>query len=112
MYKYKSSYPEVPYIGNINDRAKSPNKFFKSIPKNNMIGADYPKFPFLEFMYKNISIKPFSIYTMPEKDKSAAFIYIDQMLRSGSLVHLIEKKFPFNEMISAHEAIASKKIFG
>lgn len=78
----------------------------------NMIGAYYPKFPFLEFMYKNISIKPFSIYTMPEKDKSAAFIYIDQMLRSGSLVHLIEKKFPFNEMISAHEAIESKKIFG
>ena len=78
----------------------------------NMIGAHYPKFPFLEFMYKNISIKPFSIYTMPEKDKSAAFIYIDQMLRTGSLVHLIEKKFPFNEMISAHESIESKKIFG
>ena len=75
-------------------------------------GAPTPSIPFLEFMYKNIAIKPFSIFGMPEIAKTKAFDYIDKILRKGTLDHRIDSEHTFNEMIDAHHSIDSMKLFG
>ena len=75
-------------------------------------GCPTPSLPFLEFMYKNIAIKPFSIYGMPETAKTKAFEYIGKMLEKDALEHLIGTEYSFDKMIDAHQAIESKKLFG
>ncbi len=71
-----------------------------------------PSLPFLEFMYKNIAIKPFSIFGMPEMAKKKAFEDIGKMLNEGALEHLIDIQYSFNEMITAHQAIEFENLFG
>ena len=68
-------------------------------------GVPKPEFPFLEFMYKNIGIRPFSIYGMPESAKKNAFQGINNLLATGQLSHIIGRKYPFSDMISAHQTV-------
>ena len=75
-------------------------------------GVQNPKLPFLEFMYRNISIQPFSIFGMPEVAKIRAFEDINEMLKTGSLKHQIGREYSFKGMISAHQAIETGALFG
>ena len=71
-----------------------------------------PTVPFYEFMYKNILIRPFAIFGMPETAKDAAFAHVDELLTAGALTHLVDARFGFDEMIGAHEAIETDTLFG
>ena len=75
-------------------------------------GLPAPTVPFLEFMYKNIAIRPFSIYGMPEDAKRQAFAQISALLEKGQLTHLIDREYPFDSLIEAHQAIETKELFG
>ena len=71
-----------------------------------------PEVPFLEFMYKNITIQPFSIYGMSENAKINAFQQIGELLATRRLSHLIGRTYAFTDMISAHQAIEKDDLFG
>ena len=104
---------EVAFGANIN--------LFPEICANNAVVTTYssdandtPTMPFLQLMFKNITIRPFSIYALPETAKWDAFLAINDMLTSGSLRHRIAKKCPFNldGVIAAHEAIETDTVAG
>ena len=71
-----------------------------------------PVLPFYEFMYKNILIRPFAIFGMPADAKQAAFRDIEKHLADGALTHRIDKRFTFDDMVAAHEAIEGGDLFG
>ena len=75
-------------------------------------GFSKPEVPFLDFMYKNIAIRPFSIYSMPESAKINAFQQIGELLATHRLSHWVGRTFAFAEMISAHQAIEHNELFG
>ena len=75
-------------------------------------GMPRPQFPFLEFMYKNIGIQPFSIFGMPENAKIEAFSMISDLLNEGQISHLIGKEYAFSNMVDAHEVVENGKLFG
>lgn len=64
-----------------------------------------PGFPFYQFMFRNITIRPFSIMGMPNAAKQQAFQDITTDLENNSLSHRISAQFNWNEMIEAHEAV-------
>lgn len=71
-----------------------------------------PSVPFIELMYKNILVRPFSIMGMPDAAKEAAFSAIDAMLEDGALTHLVGARYAFSEMVEAQEAIDEGSLFG
>ena len=75
-------------------------------------GFSKPEVPFLDFMYKNIAIRPFSIYGMPENAKINAFRQIGELLARGRLSHRVSCTYPFTDMISAHQTIETADLFG
>lgn len=75
-------------------------------------GMPSPAFPFLRFMFKNITIRPFSIFGMEAATKEAAFIHIEGLLRENALRQLIAKKFDFEDLIAAHECVENRQPFG
>lgn len=64
-----------------------------------------PAFPFNDFMFRNITVRPFSIMGMPEHAKLAAFADIAAYLEADRLNHLIAQRFDFGQMIDAHEYV-------
>ena len=75
-------------------------------------GVPKPQLPFLEFMYKNIGIRPFSIYGIPKSAKIEAFNMIGNLLTEGQISHLIGKEYAFSDMAAAHEAVENSELFG
>ncbi|MDD9876699.1 MAG: NADPH:quinone reductase [Magnetovibrio sp.] len=71
-----------------------------------------PSVPFYEFMYKNVLIRPFAIFGMPDAAKDAAFAHVDALLAAGALAHRVGARFAFEEMVQAHEAIEADTLFG
>lgn len=71
-----------------------------------------PRTPFLKLMYKNITLRPFTIYGMPQEAKNAAFAYVEKLTADGALNHLIGARFSFDEMVKAHECVEQKGLFG
>ena len=71
-----------------------------------------PEVPFLDFMYKNIAIRPFSIYGMPENAKINAFQQIGELLATRRLSHRVGRTYAFTDMILAHQAIENSELFG
>jgi NADPH:quinone reductase-like Zn-dependent oxidoreductase len=63
-------------------------------------------------MYKNIAIRPFSIYGMPENAKINAFQRIGELLATRRLTHSIDRTYAFTDMIAAHQAIETDELFG
>lgn len=104
---------EVAFGANIN--------LFPEICANNAVVTTYssdaietPVMPFLQLMFKNITIRPFSIYALPETVKWDAFMAINDMLASNSLQHRIGQKHPFtlDGVVAAHEAIENDTVKG
>lgn len=96
-------------------------KMFPEICADNAMITTYssdavaePVMPFLPMMFKNISIRPFSIYALSETVKWDAFMAIDDMLTSGSLQHRIGQKhaFTLDGVVAAHEAIENDEAKG
>ena len=75
-------------------------------------GKPRPEFPFIDFMYRNITVRPFSIMGMPEQAKLDAFADITSYLEADRLDHLIARRFEFEQMIDAHECIEAGKVRG
>ena len=75
-------------------------------------GLPNPEVPFLDFMYKNITIRPFSIYGMPEDAKISAFQHIGKLLATGCLIHSVGQTYNFSDMIAAHQAIEKNELTG
>lgn len=73
-----------------------------------------PKMPFLPMMFKNIAIRPFTIYALHEMTKWDTFMAINDMLLSDSLAHKIDKRHPFTleGVVAAHEDIESDAVKG
>ena len=64
-----------------------------------------PTIPFYDLMFKNISIHPIIIYSMPEAAKQDAIEYITQMLEKEQFTHRVAKLFPLENIVQAHEAV-------
>ncbi|MGC1441504.1 MAG: NADPH:quinone reductase [Burkholderiaceae bacterium] len=78
-------------------------------------GSDYnpePVFPFIQFMYRNITLRPFSIMGMPEAAKLQAFHDITNYLQLDIVSHAISVRLPFNDMVKAHELIEKGDLRG
>ena len=71
-----------------------------------------PRTPLLGLMYKNITLRPFSIFGMPQEAKNAAFTYVEKLTAVGTLNHLIGARFAFDEMVKAHECVEQSELFG
>jgi len=104
---------EVAFGANIN--------MFPEICANNAVVTTYssdadetPVMPFAPLMFKNITIRPFSIYALTEQVKWHAFTAINDMLVSGSLRHRIAKRVPFTleGVVEAHESIETNSVPG
>jgi len=71
-----------------------------------------PEFPFNDFMFRNITVRPFSIMGMPEQAKLDAFTDITSYLEADRLNHLVARRFEFDQMVQAHECIETGKVRG
>ncbi len=71
-----------------------------------------PRVPLNKLMFKNVTLRPFSIMGMPQQAKNAAFAHIENMAAEGKLNHLIGARYTFDEMISAHENVEQGELFG
>ena len=64
-----------------------------------------PTIPFYDLMFKNISIHPIIIYSMPEAAKQDAIDYITQMLEKEQFTHRVSKLFSLQDIVQAPEAV-------
>lgn len=71
-----------------------------------------PSIPFLRLMYKNIGIRPFSIYGIPEEVQDRAFGAITEALEAAPLVQRVAREMAFEDMIAAHAAMESESLRG
>lgn len=69
-----------------------------------------PTLPFNQIMFKSITLRPYSIYALPEPTKREAFEAVNAMLETSQLKHRIAHRFPFDldGVIEAHETIERK----
>lgn len=102
---------DVAFGSNINHATRiiKPNGVLTSYGSD---GQLRPEFPFNDFMFRNITIRPFSIMGMPEQAKLNAFTDITSYLEADRLDHLIARRFGFNEMIDAHQCIEAGQVRG
>lgn len=96
-------------------------KLFPEIMAQNSMITSYssdavaePALPFASLMFKNITIRPFTIYALNEATKRSAFAAINAMLVLGKLKHRVAAKHPFTlaGVIAAHEMIEANKAAG
>lgn len=71
-----------------------------------------PRVPLNELMFKNVTLRPFSIMKMPRAAKTAAFAHIEKLTAEGVLDHLVGARFKFDEMVKAHECVEQGELFG
>jgi NADPH2:quinone reductase len=68
-------------------------------------GALTPALPFNELMYRNVTLRPFSIYSLPVAAQDRAFADITACLAAGVLHHHVGRRAAFGDMVAAHQAI-------
>lgn len=71
-----------------------------------------PEIPFYPLMYANILLRPFAIFAMPSTAQDAAFEAIEGWLTAGRLSHVVGRRFAFDEMPAAHQAIEAGDFMG
>ena len=64
-----------------------------------------PNLPFYELMFKNISLHPIIVYSMPQAAKDLAISDITRLLEQQALKHRITQRFPLEEIVEAHQAV-------
>lgn len=65
----------------------------------------HPTLPFYELMFKNISLHPIIVYSMPQAAKELAVTDITRLLEQQALKHRITQLFPLEEIVEAHQAL-------
>ncbi len=71
-----------------------------------------PKLPFLQMMYKDITVRMVIVYAMPESAKQMAIAAIDEMLAAGALQHRIAHTMPLDEIAKGNEIVEQGSIRG
>jgi len=66
-----------------------------------------PRIPFLQMMYKDLTMRFVIVYAMPEEAKQKAIADINAKLSAGELIHRVAHVLPFPEIARAHELIES-----
>lgn len=64
-----------------------------------------PKIPFLQMLFKDLTIRFVIVYAMPEEAKQQAIADINAKLTAGELFHRVAHVLPFPEIARAHELI-------
>ena len=71
-----------------------------------------PELPFLQMMYKDLSIRMVIVYAMPETAKLEAIKHITTALNKDQLQHKVAYSLPLQEIIKGHQLIESGKVRG
>ena len=71
-----------------------------------------PKLPFLEMMYKDITLRFVIVYAMPEAAKEHAIGDINEALSANALEHRIAHTLPLEEIAKGNELIEQGTIRG
>lgn len=71
-----------------------------------------PELPFQQLMYRNVTIRPFSIYGLPRDVQDRAFADVTRWLREARPSHLIGGRMALTDMVYAHESIERGDVFG
>ena len=71
-----------------------------------------PKLPFLEMMYKDITLRFVIVYAMPEAAKEHAITDINEALSANTLEHRIAHTLPLEEIAKGNELIEQGTIRG
>jgi NADPH:quinone reductase-like Zn-dependent oxidoreductase len=71
-----------------------------------------PSIPFLDMMYKDLTLRMVIVYAMPEKAKMLATEDIIRALEIGTLKHRVAHTLPLEEIPEAHKLIESGKVKG
>ncbi len=71
-----------------------------------------PKLPFLQMMYKDLTIRAIIVYAMPEPAKQHAIADIAAALAADTLQHRIAEIMPLAEIAKANEVIEQGSIRG
>lgn len=74
------------------------------------MGAPQPILPFYELMWKNATLMPFLVYSMPEKAIADAGAAINTWLASGKAEYNITKRFALKDLAEAHLAVEAVDI--
>lgn len=96
------------------------NLFPEIVARNGVITAyssdavEAPVLPFLPLMFKNITMRPFTIYSLPKQTHLEIFAAINGMLAKGHLKHRVAAHHPFTleGVVSAHEMIEADAAAG
>jgi len=64
-----------------------------------------PKLPFLQIMYRDLTLRFVIVYAMPEAAKQKAIADIDRALRDDRLQHRIAHRFPLTDIVSGNQVI-------
>lgn len=71
-----------------------------------------PKLPFLQMMYKDITVRMIIVYAMPEAAKGKAIADIDAALTAGELKHRIAHTMPLADIARGNEIVEQGSIRG
>jgi len=71
-----------------------------------------PRLPFLQMMYKDLTVRMIIVYAMPEEAKIQAVHDIDRALKRNRLHHRIAKILPLSEIVKGNEIIEEGRIRG
>ncbi len=64
-----------------------------------------PQLPFLQMMYRDLTLRMVMVYAMPETAKFEAIADLDRYLRDERLIHRVAHTVPLDETAHAHELI-------
>lgn len=71
-----------------------------------------PKLPFLQMMYKDITVRLVIVYAMPETAKLQAIADIEKALTANSLQHRVAHTMPLTDIAKANEIVEQGSIRG
>jgi NADPH2:quinone reductase len=71
-----------------------------------------PKLPFLQMMYKDLTIRTIIVYAMPESAKQRAICDIDTALSDNALQHRIAETMPLDKIATANQVVEKASIRG
>ncbi len=71
-----------------------------------------PKLPFLEMMYKDLTIRMIIVYAMPESAKQLAISDLEKALGNDQLQHRIAQVLPLGEIVKGNELIEQADVRG
>lgn len=68
--------------------------------------------PFLDFLFRGITIRFFVVYELADDDRRAAVAELEGLLGAGALRHTIGARFPLDRIVDAHKAVEAGKVIG